>query len=97
MRAAFRAPRACNRCSLLAGTVRGACARCERSSNSVREYHGRPHETTQPALSMRLAVSGPRLVNSGVLACLLLACRIEWGAMFRVNQGRPERGATCAR
>jgi hypothetical protein len=41
---------------------------------------------------MWLAVHGPRLVNSVVLACLLLA-RMERGGTVRVIQGRAERGA----
>jgi hypothetical protein len=53
------APPALNLPSHPAAAAPEACARCERCSNSVREYHGRPHETAQPARSMRLPVRGP--------------------------------------
>jgi hypothetical protein len=39
--------------------------------------------------------NGPRLVNSAVLTCLLLA-RIEWAAIVRVIPDRAERGVTGA-
>ncbi len=71
MRTAFRAPCACNRCSLLQHRAGGLRAlQTLPQFCAPREYHGRPHETAQPARSMRLAVSGLRLVNSVVLACL---------------------------
>ncbi len=58
--------------ALCSSPEREACARYKRCRNSVqpREHHRRPHETAQPARSMRLAVRGLRLVNSVVLACL---------------------------
>ena len=71
MRTAFRAPCACNRCSLLQHRAGGLRAlQTLPQFCAPRKYHGRPHETTQPARSMRLAVRGLRLVNSVVLACL---------------------------
>ncbi len=44
---------------------------------------------------LHAANNGPLLVNSAVLACLLLAS-IEWAAIIRVIPDRAERGASGA-
>jgi hypothetical protein len=48
------------------------------------------------ALSMRLAVSGQLLVNSAVLACLLLAC-MERGSLSARFQNEPSAGSPVRR
>ncbi len=60
------------------------------------QFHSQKHGTAQSARSMLPAVRGPLLINSVVLACLLLAC-IERGGMVRVIPGRAKGGATGAR
>ncbi len=77
----------------IAGTARKACARYNRCSNSV------PRANTTVGRMRPRSPHGPcglRLINSVVLAYLLLAC-IEPEAMVRVIPGRGERGAIGAR
>jgi hypothetical protein len=79
----------------IAGTERKACARYKRCSNSVPLANStvgsmRPRSPHGPC-----GLHGQRLINSVVLAYLLLAC-IEPEAMVRVIPGRAERGATGA-
>ncbi len=55
---------------------------------------GRPQSDQYPT-DPHGSSNSPRLINSAVLACLLLA-RIEWAAIVRVIPDTAERGATGA-